>query len=149
MLVPAGLIAALSGVWLGVSFSGALDEFAVAMVRLFFLVPMTLFLVLAVMAITRRDFVAHGSWMTRAYAIAVAGGTQALVLILWTIPFGDVDASGEAWFVASGFVINSLAAELLIRQRSRRRGNARPARPLVSGEPDRLDHPPTLAGSRV
>ena len=87
--------------------------------------------------------------MTRAYAIAVAGGTQALVLILWTIPFGDVDASGEAWFVASGFVINSLAAELLIRQRSRRRGNARPARPLASGEPDRLDHPPTLAGPRV
>ena len=149
VLVPAGLIAALSGVWLGVSFSGARDEFAMAMVRLFFLVPMTLFLVLAVIAITRRDFVAHGSWMTRAYAIAVAGGTQALVLVLWTIPFGDVDGSGEAWFVAAGFVINSLAAELLIRQRSRRRRNARPGRPLASGEPDRLDHHPTLAGPRV
>lgn len=139
VLIPTGFLAAISGVWLGVSFGGAADEFASAMTRLFFLVAMTLFHVLAVMAITRRDFVAHGSWMTRAYAIAVAGGTQALVRILWTILFGDVDAIGEAWFIASGFVINSLVAELLIQRWSRGWRNARPGHSQAPGELDRLD----------
>ena len=91
------------------------------MVRLVFAVPMIAFLVCAVLAITRRDFSSHGAWMTRAYAIAVASGTQALVVVLWTIPFGEVDAAAETWLVAVGFAINSLVAEGLIRRRSRRR----------------------------
>ena len=120
-LIPAGFIGALSAVWLAVFFGGAPDELALAMVRLVFAVAMTALLVRGVIAITRRDFTAHGGWMTRAYAIAVAGGTQALVVALWTIPLGEVDAFGEAWLVAAGFVINSVAAELLIRRRSGRR----------------------------
>lgn len=120
-LIPAGFIAALSAVWLAVFFGGPSDELALAMVRLVFAVAMTLFLVRGVIAIRRRDFVAHGAWMTRAYATAVSGGTQALVFALWTIPLGDVDAFGEAWLVAVGFLINSAVAELLIRRRSVRR----------------------------
>lgn len=117
-LIPAGFIAAPSSVPLAVFFGGPTDEFPLAMIRLVFAVAMTVFLVQAVIAIRRRDFAAHGAWMTRAYAIAVSGGTQALVVILWSIPFGEVDAFGEAWLVAAGFVINSLVAELLIRRRS-------------------------------
>ncbi|HET6672953.1 MAG TPA: DUF2306 domain-containing protein [Agromyces sp.] len=120
-LIPAGFIAALSAVWLAVFFGGPPDELALAMVRLVFAVPMTMFLALGVIAITRRDFAAHGAWMTRAYAIAVSGGTQALVFALWTIPLGEVDAFGETWLVAAGLVINSVVAELLIRRRSGRR----------------------------
>ncbi|WP_341953572.1 DUF2306 domain-containing protein [Salinibacterium sp. TMP30] len=128
VLIPAGIIAALASIWLAVFFSGPPEEFALAMVRLVFAVPMTGFLVI-VIAIRRRDFVAHGAWMTRAYAIAVSGGTQALVSILgtalmstlWTLNNGEVDAYGEAWFVATGFVINSVVAELLIRRRAGRR----------------------------
>ncbi|WP_311258983.1 DUF2306 domain-containing protein [Microbacterium sp. WCS2018Hpa-9] len=126
-LIPAGFIAAISAAWLAVFFGGPPDELALAMVRLVFAVAMTLFLVRAVIAIRRRDFVAHGAWMTRAYATAVSGGTQALVFALWTIPLGEVDAFGEAWLVAVGFVINSIVAELLIRRRSvlRTRGVSR------------------------
>ncbi len=127
-LIPAGFIAALSSVWLAVFFGGPPEEFALAMVRLVFAVPMIMFLVLAVIAITRRDFAAHGAWMTRAYAIAVSGGTQALVFALWTIPLGEVDAFGEARLVAAGFVINSVVAELLIRRRSGRRKHGRSGR---------------------
>ncbi|WP_051478610.1 DUF2306 domain-containing protein [Arthrobacter sp. H5] len=125
-LIPAGFIAALSSIWLAVFFGGPPDELALAMVRLVFAVPMIMFLVLAVIAITRRDFAAHGAWMTRAYAIAVSGGTQALVFALWTLIIGEVDAFGEAGLVAAGFVINSVVAELLIRRRSgqRRRGRS-------------------------
>lgn len=120
-LVPAGFIAALSSVWLAVFFGGPADELALAMVRLVFAVAMTVFLVRAVIAITRRDFAAHGAWMTRAYAIAVSGGTQALVFALWTIIVAEVGTVGETWLVAAAFVINGVVAELLVRRRSRRR----------------------------
>lgn len=120
VLIPVGIVAALASIWLAVFFGGPRDEFALAMVRIVFAVPMVIFLVMSVVTIMRRDFTAHGAWMTRAYAIAVTGGTQALVIIFWSIPFGDVDAYGEAWLVGLGFVINSVVAELLILRRSRR-----------------------------
>ncbi|WP_301112141.1 DUF2306 domain-containing protein [Microbacterium sp.] len=124
VLIPAGFLAALSAVWLAVFFGGHPEELALAMIRLVFAVAMTAFLVRGVIAIRRRDFTAHGAWMTRAYAIAVSGGTQALVFALWTIPLGEVDAFGEAWLVAAAFVINSAVAELLILRRSGRRTRA-------------------------
>lgn len=117
-LLPAGLIGALSSVWIAVFFHGPPDELAFAMIRLVFAAAMAVLLVQAAIAIKRRNFVVHGAWMTRAYAIAVSGGTQALVAVLWSIPFGEADAHGEAWLVAAGFVINSVVAELIIRRRS-------------------------------
>lgn len=119
-LIPAGFLAAMSAIWLAVSFGGHPAEFPLAMVRLVFAAAMTVFLVRGVIAVTRRDFAAHGAWMTRAYAIAVSGGTQAFVFALWTIPLGEVDAFGEAWLVTAAFVINSVLAELIIRRRSGR-----------------------------
>ena len=120
VLIPAGFLAALSGIWFGASFSGPAHEFAMAMVRLVFAVAMTGFLVLGVIAIRRRNFAAHGAWLTRAYAIAVTGGTQALVFILWSIIMGEeVDTFGEPFLVAAGFVINSVVAELIIVRRAR------------------------------
>lgn len=124
VLIPAGFIAAMASIWLAVFFNGPPAERALAWVRLVFAVLMIIFLVMAVIAITSRDFAAHGAWMTRAYAIAVSGGTQALVVAFWTIPIGDVDAYGETWLVAVGFVINCVAAELLVRRRSGRRMRA-------------------------
>lgn len=120
-LIPAGFVAGLSAVWLSVFYGGPPDERALAMVRLVFAVAMTLFLILGAIAIKRRDITAHGAWMTRAFAIAVTGGTQALVVVLWALPFGEVDVVAETWLVAAGFVINSAVAELLIRRRSGRR----------------------------
>ena len=120
-VIPAGIVAGLSAVWLAVIFRGPPDELALAMVRLVFAVAMTLFLMLGAIAIKRRDFTAHGAWMTRAFAIAVTGGTQALVSMLWALPFGKADEVGETWIVATGFAINSFVAELLIRRRSGQR----------------------------
>ncbi|MDJ0324209.1 DUF2306 domain-containing protein [Cryobacterium sp. PH31-AA6] len=117
-LIPAGFIAALSSLWLAVFFGGPSDEFALAMVRLVFGAWMTGFLVMGVIAIRRRDFASHGAWLTRAYAIAVSGGTQALVFALWSIIIGEVDTLGETLLVAAAFVINSVAAELIIVRRA-------------------------------
>ena len=125
VLIPAGFVAALASIWLVVFFHGPPDELALVMVRLVFAVPMIVFLVMSVLAIMRRDFAAHGAWMTRVYAIAVSGGTQALVVAFWTIPLGEVDPYGGAWLVAAGFVINSVVAELVVRRSAPRRGSAK------------------------
>lgn len=121
VLIPAGLLAALSATWLAVFFGGHPDGLAPAMIRLVFAAAMTVFLVRGVIAIRHRDFAAHGAWMTRAFAVAVSAGTQALVLALWTIFLGEVDAFDEVWLVAAAFVTNSAVAELIIRRRSGRR----------------------------
>lgn len=118
VLLPLGFVAAVSGAWLAIFFGGPAEELPLAMVRLFFSAVMLVFLAMSVIAILGRDFTAHGSWSTRAFAIAASGGTQALVSILWTIPFGEPDASGETWVVGAGFVINCLIAEVIIRRRA-------------------------------
>lgn len=120
VLIPAGMIGALGSIALGVFFYGPADALALAMVRIAFAVPMLVFLVLATRAIVRRRFAAHGAWMTRAYAIAVTGGTQALVLIVWSVLGGETSIVSETWLVGVGFVINSLVAEVIIRRRVRR-----------------------------
>ncbi len=117
VLIPAGIIAALASIWLAVFFSGPPEEFGLAIVRLVFAVPLLVFLVLATTAIARRRFVAHGAWMTRAYAIALTGGTQALVLIVWSVGGGESSVVSETWLVGAGFLINSLVAEAVIRRR--------------------------------
>jgi hypothetical protein len=123
-LLPLGFIAAVSSIVLVLLFSGPAEELPLALIRLVFGVAMTVFLVPAVLAIRRRDFTAHGAWMTRAYALAISGGTQAIASIVLTVVLGELDASGEAWAVAAGFVTNSVVAELLIRRRSgRKRGH--------------------------
>lgn len=128
LLLPTGFVAASSGAWLALFFTGPLDQLPLAMVRLVFAAAMILFLSLGTAALARRDFVRHGEWMTRAYAIGVGNGTQALVVILWTVPLGDVDAWGETWLVTAGTLITAVVAEVLVRRRDRRRGRAGSAR---------------------
>ena len=69
--------------------------------------------------------------MTRAYAIAVCGGTQALVLTLWSLGIREADALAETWLVAAAFAINLAVAELLIRRRPRRRSHRAEGRHAV------------------
>jgi hypothetical protein len=67
----------------------------------------------------RRDFVGHGAWMTRAYAIGVGAGTQALILIPQSIIFGSTDELSRAVFMGAAWVINLAVAEYIIRRRAR------------------------------
>ena len=81
-------------------------------------------IVLGFSAIRRGDVTTHRAWMTRAYAIALAAGTQTVTLGIGSAVFGtsvlitDL-ALGAAW------VVNLAVAELVIRRCGRPTGPAR------------------------
>jgi hypothetical protein len=75
-------------------------------------------IVLGVAAIVRRDFVQHGAWMTRGYAIGVAAGTQALTGLPWILLVGPPDEPTRAVLLGAAWVINVAVAEYVIRRRA-------------------------------
>jgi uncharacterized membrane protein len=128
VLVPAGLAAALSGMWMA-AFADlpVYDNAALMWFRLLFGSIMVAGLVLGLVAIRRRDVRTHQRWMARAYAVGQGAGTQALVLgpmvLVVDQPGGTLKASGMAF----AWVLNLVVAEWLVR-RSQARRSRQPSR---------------------
>lgn len=118
ILIPAGLLAALSGLWMS-AFYPLLDGTTDVPIRLLFGSAMLVSIVLGILAIQRRDFVQHGAWMTRAYAIGVAAGTQAFVILPWILLAGPPNELTRALLMGAAWVINLAVAEYVIRRRAR------------------------------
>jgi uncharacterized membrane protein len=132
ILVPLGLLVALSGLWMAHFYSWPAGDGQILYVeRLIVGVAMVASLVLAVNAIRRRDFVTHGNWMTRAYAIGLGAGTQVLTHLPWFIVTDAKPGEGpRAVIMGAGWAINIVAAEWIIRRRHARTQTAR-GEPLV------------------
>ena len=117
ILVPAGLAAALSGMWMA-AFADlpVYDNTALMWMRLFFGSIMVAGLVLGLRAVLRRDIRTHQRWMARSYAIAQGAGTQALILgpmvLFVDLPGGTLKATG----MAAAWIINLAVAEWLVRR---------------------------------
>ncbi|HET6651590.1 MAG TPA: DUF2306 domain-containing protein [Nocardioides sp.] len=118
VLVGAGLVVALSGLWMTLFYPGAPGGDLLWAVRVVVSSTMAACIVLGFTAIRRRDIAAHRAWMIRAYALGVAAGTQAL-----TQGFGEsllgTDDLGTALSVSAGWVINAAVAEWVIRRAGR------------------------------
>jgi hypothetical protein len=118
LLVPCGLVAGLSGLWMTVFYprvagdSDLLDGF-----RLLFGSAMVLSLVLGMATILRRDIAQHRAWMIRAYAIGQGAGTQVLVHLPWFLIFGKPGELPRALLLGAAWVINLAVAEWIIRGR--------------------------------
>lgn len=85
--------------------------------RLVFASAMAICLVLGVTAIRHGDVTAHRSWMIRAYAIALAAGTQAFTGGIGGALFGTGALQGDL-ALGSAWVINLAVAEWVIRRHS-------------------------------
>lgn len=130
VLVPCGLVAALTGLWMTLVYPWpAGDGEALYLERLVFGTGMLLSLLLAIDAIRRRQFGVHGEWMIRAYAIGMGAGTQVLTHLPYYTLVGKPDESSRAVLMGAGWVINIVLAEWIIRRPRARRAtvNATPA----------------------
>ena len=118
VLVPAGLIVALSGLWMTQFYAWpAGDGVGVYVERLVFGSAMLASILLGIDAIRRRDFASHGDWMTRAYAIGLGAGTQVLTHLPWFVLTDS--RPGElprAVMMGAGWIINVMVAEWVIRR---------------------------------
>ncbi|ADJ47930.1 hypothetical protein AMES_6105 [Amycolatopsis mediterranei S699] len=119
VLVPCGLIAALSGLWMTLfSELPPGDGDLLTVFRLFFGTAMAVSIVLATVAIRRRDVRRHRVWMTRGYAIGLGAGTQVLTHVPWTLLVGVPGEFTRAMLMAAGWVINLAVAEWALRRRT-------------------------------
>jgi uncharacterized membrane protein len=117
LLVPAGLTASLTGLWMAHFYPWpAGDGDVLYAMRLLFGSVMTLALILAVIAVRRRKFAQHGAWMVRAYAIGMGAGTQVLTQIAWSLLVGTSGEVARNVVMGGGWIINVLVAEWVIRQ---------------------------------
>ena len=119
ILIPPGVATALSGMWMAVFYPNPVGDGDLLLVfRLIFGAAMLASIALAIRAIVRRSFAVHGAWLTRAYAIAVAAGTQAILLIPESIFFAPADELPRAIVMGAAWVINLAVAEFVIRRRA-------------------------------
>jgi len=128
VLAPAGLVAALSGLWMA-AFTRLPDHDGPLLLvfRLVFGVLMVAAIVLALVAVRRRRFAAHGAWMTRAYALGAGAGTQAVVLAVWSTAVGEPDATVRAVLMGGAWALNLGVAELANLRRAGRGARMRRA----------------------
>lgn len=121
LLVPCGLVAALSGLWMTL-FSDLPpgDGDLLTVFRLFFGTAMAVSIVLATAAVRRRDVRRHRVWMTRGYAIGLGAGTQVLTHLPWALLVGVPGEVTRAVLMAAGWVLNLGVAEWALRRRPHR-----------------------------
>ena len=121
LLVPCGLLVGLSGVWMTLFYPGTNSTAGAGAIllyalRLLFGSGMVFSLVYGFIAIRRGDMIRHRAWMTRAYAIGLGAGTQALTLAAGEIIAGPPNELGNALLMGAGWVINLAIAEWSIRR---------------------------------
>jgi uncharacterized membrane protein len=116
VLIVAGMMVAVSALWMTLLYAakpGTGDLLYV--LRLVFGSALAACLVLGFTAIRRRDMPAHRAWMIRAYAIALAAGTQAFTEGIGGAIFGTGEARGDL-AKGAGWAINLAVAEWAIRR---------------------------------
>ncbi len=121
VLVALGLAVALSGLWMTLVYpykEGTGDLLYVF--RLLFGSGMAASLILGLAAIRRRDIARHRAWMIRAYALALAAGTQAFSVGFGEALFGAGVVRTDL-MMGAGWAINLAVAEWIIRRPSARR----------------------------
>jgi uncharacterized membrane protein len=130
ILIPSGLIVALSALWMTLFYPWPSGDGAVLYgLRLLFGSAMAVSIVLGVSTIRRGDVKGHRAWMARGYAIGLGAGTQMLTLIAGELIAGPPNELSRALLMGAGWVINLGVAEWAI--------NRRPTRPARTAAAER------------
>ena len=119
LLLPFGLLVGFSGLWMTLFYpypAGASNLLYV--LRLFFGSGMVLSIILGFISIRQHDIKQHRAWMTRAYAIGMGAGTQALTGMVGAILLGKPNEFENALLMGAAWVINLAVAEWSISKSS-------------------------------
>ncbi len=120
LVVPSGLTAALTGLWLAhFYYLPPTDGTALYLMRLIVGVWMTYALCRGYLAIRARDVETHRNWMLRGYAIGMGAGTQVITNLPVILTVGPPDTALRAVLMGAGWAINAAVAELIIFRRGR------------------------------
>jgi hypothetical protein len=118
ILVPSGLAAAFTGLWMTQVYSRiATDSDLLHGLRLLVGAALVASILMALYAIRKRDFPAHGAWMVRAYALGQGAGTQVFTHLPWFLLVGVPGPTSRAMLMGAGWLINVAVAEVLIFRR--------------------------------
>lgn len=118
ILIPCGLVVAFTGLWMTKYYAWPVgDGVILNSERVVVGWAMVLCIARSVLAITRREFVSHGAWMIRAYAIGLGAGTQVLTHLPWFLLVGGKPSElPRAILMGAGWAINVIIAEWIIRK---------------------------------
>ncbi|WP_240644023.1 DUF2306 domain-containing protein [Antribacter gilvus] len=119
LLAPAGLVVALSGLWMTAAYDLPDGLEVVNAMRYLVGAGMAVSIVLGVRAAVRKDFVSHPAWMMRAYALAMGAGTQGVLGVAVAVTTGStgLDPVTNTLVMGGGWAINVAVAEWIIRRR--------------------------------
>lgn len=121
VVAPAGLLSALSALWMTLFYAmPAINGPVLFAMRLVLGTAMAAAIVVAFAAIRRGDVARHRAWMTRAYAIGLGAGTQVLVFLPWTLLLGEPGQTAHDLLMGAGWAINLVVAEFVIRRHAGR-----------------------------
>lgn len=119
-----GLVGAAAGAVMTLAWQPKpFDSAWLTAVRMVVTAAMVAFIVAGFVTARRRDYEAHGAWMTRATALFLGAGTQVFTAGFTALPFMAPHLSQGLYAVAmgSGWLINAVVAEWLLlspRQRT-------------------------------
>ncbi|MCV6825813.1 MULTISPECIES: DUF2306 domain-containing protein [Halocynthiibacter] len=114
------VISAATGIWLIVGFpTGPLATKVSDALRVLFAVALLGSVLLAVRSITLGQKSKHRAWMIRAFAIGVAGSTQAILIGIWFAIAGVLTPVASSVLLPLGWTINLIIAEAIIRSKSK------------------------------
>jgi Predicted membrane protein (DUF2306) len=118
VVAPAGIVAALTGVWMtaGYAIPAELQGHLLSTVRMVVGLSMTLAIVLAVRAVLQRRVAQHSAWMIRAYALGQGAGTQVIIMLPLTLVFGEPTFFIRDVLMTSAWALNIVFAEWIIRR---------------------------------
>jgi hypothetical protein len=118
LLVGAGFIAAITGLWMThyYSFPDDLQGVLLYIVRILVGVAMIAFILLGLSSILKKRIEQHKAWMIRAYALGQGAGTQVLITIPWLLTIGEPMGLTRDILMSLAWGINILVGEWAIKK---------------------------------
>lgn len=118
LLVGAGIVSAISGLWMThyYSFSDDLQGDLLYIVRILVGCAMIGFILLGISSVLKKRITQHQAWMIRAYALGQGAGTQVLITIPWLLTIGEPIGITRDILMTLAWVINIFVGEWAIKK---------------------------------